>query len=63
MRKLFLKRTRLLVVMLLLAVSITGMMQFNRKYVIVNPIPADRFEYEFDLLNGSVIVNPYGIGK
>jgi hypothetical protein len=31
--------------------------------VIVNPVPADPFEYEFEMLNGKVKANPYGISR
>ncbi|WP_165972404.1 hypothetical protein [Paenibacillus piri] len=52
---------KLIIAAILLALSYFGIRQ--PEFVIVNPFPADPFEYEFDLLNGQVAVNPYGASK
>ncbi|MCR8634880.1 MULTISPECIES: hypothetical protein [Paenibacillus] len=57
------RKTKLLAIICLASLSILVINELKSNFVLVNPIPADPFEYEFELLNGQVIANPYGVTK
>jgi len=47
----------------LLSLSVIGFNELKTKIVLVNPIAVDRYEYEFEFLNGKVPVNPHGVTR
>lgn len=57
------RRTKLVAMAGLICLSVLIINELKSRVVFVNPIPVSPFEYEFDLLNGQVAVNPYGASK
>lgn len=54
---------KIVAIVCLLSICLFGFNELRTRFVLVNPIPADRYEYEFEFLNGKVPANPHGVTR
>ncbi|MFE5317950.1 hypothetical protein ACFQ88_04470 [Paenibacillus sp. NPDC056579] len=54
---------RIIAIVCLVSLFLVGINELRSRFVLVNPIPTDSYEYEFEFLNGKVPANPHGITR